>query len=202
MEIPLTQNKIATIDPEDYEKIKYFKWCYAGTTNYALAQARNINGKITPTLTFNEVAKLRRPERGRRFLHDKIYKENQKSVAIYLHRFIMDCPIGMEVDHINRDGLDNRRANLRICTREENGRNRRIGKNNTSGYHGVSYARTEKRKKRWLVSIRAGNRKIHVGRFYTSLEAAYAYNKAAKKYHGEFASLNELLPLPPSTTGV
>jgi len=105
---------------------------------------------------------------------------------ILLHRFIVSCPAGMQVDHINGNVLDNRRSNLRICDHAENMRNRRISKNNTSGYKGVSW---EKKKRKWGASIKVNRKTIHLG-WFNDLEKAYeAYVAASQKYHGEFGRI-------------
>ena len=104
----------------------------------------------------------------------------------------MGFPGEMEIDHVNRNKLDNRRSNLRICTRQQNGKNRSLSSNNKSGYHGVHFANTEKRVKRWVASTRVDGKKKIIGRYYTVQEAATAYNIAAKKYHGEFATQNTI----------
>lgn len=113
----------------------------------------------------------------------------------FIHRLIMNCPKGLEIDHINGNGLDNRRANLRICTHQENLWNRKSLRNNTSGYHGVHCSNDGQRRKRWTATIRIGNgKRIILGRFFTKEEAALVYNHAAKKYHGEFATINSIYP--------
>lgn len=115
-----------------------------------------------------------------------------KGKKVLMHRLIMNVPESMEVDHIDGNGLNNRRSNLRVCTRSQNGKNRKLAKNNKSGYHGVHFANTEKRKKRWVASIRVNGIKRVIGRFYTPLEAAHAYNRVALQNHKEFASLNKV----------
>lgn len=110
----------------------------------------------------------------------------KKREVIYLHRFILNFPKNMVVDHVNGDGLDNQRKNLRICTQAENARNSSINKNNTSGFKGVIY---DSHNKKWISQI-IFQRQIHLGRFSSKIEAAKAYNIAAKKYHKEFAKFN------------
>jgi len=99
----------------------------------------------------------------------------------------MNAPKGCLVDHINGDGLDNRRANLRLATPSQNNCNK-PGFNKSSKYKGVS--RTDLKKKQWRAVIHYNNEMIHLGRFCNEVAAAKAYDKAAKKYHGEFAYLN------------
>src|SRR3990167_473031 len=103
----------------------------------------------------------------------RTYKKNS---VIYLHRFITDAPKGVEVDHKNGDGLDNRKENLRVCTRTENSRNRAQQKNNTSGYKGVSW---NKERRKWDAKIKVGKKHVFIGRFKTKEEAARAYDQVA-----------------------
>jgi len=102
----------------------------------------------------------------------------------YLHRFIMDNPKGMVVDHINHDKLDNRRSNLRICTIRENVLNAKTSKNSTTGKSGVSY-RKDRNKYRAYIGV---NRKqISLGNFISVEEANMARKIAEIKYFGEYA---------------
>lgn len=107
--------------------------------------------------------------------------------VIYLHRVIMDAPKGMDVDHINGDGLDNRRCNLRLATHSENMRNKSMQSNNTSGFKGVSW---HKQNKKWTVTISTSGKDVYLGLFGNLEEAAVAYDKAAIEYYGEFARTN------------
>lgn len=114
-----------------------------------------------------------------------------------MHRFIMNPAEGFDVDHINGDGLDNRKINLRICTRSENLRNQRkkisiLGKKPTSGFKGVSLCLDQKRKKKWAAQITLKDKVFFLGRFETEREAAIAYNQKASLLFGEFARPNEI----------
>lgn len=108
---------------------------------------------------------------------------------ILLHRFLLDCPSGNVVDHINGDTSDNRRENLRVCSIKENIRNYTIPKNNTSGYKGVGYY---KRLLKWRACIKVDGRLITIGYYRNLSDAVNAYNESAKKYFGEFAKLNNM----------
>jgi hypothetical protein len=98
---------------------------------------------------------------------------------------------GRVVDHRNNDGLDNRRANLRPATQSQNMINRPKKPNTASKYRGV---RWDKSRNLWYSEIhfRYKGRRIRkfLGRFKNEIDAAKAYDEAAKKYHGEFARLN------------
>jgi hypothetical protein len=108
-----------------------------------------------------------------------------KRKIIKMHRVIMNAPIGMEVDHIDRDGLNNQKANLRLCTQTENQRNKSLYRNNSSGYRGV-----KANGRNWQSEIRVNGQGIYIGTYKTKVEAAQAYDLAAKKYHKDFANLN------------
>jgi hypothetical protein len=110
--------------------------------------------------------------------------------AIYLHRLIVNAKLGEHVDHINGNGLDCRRENLRICTNAENRRNMRISRGE-SQYKGV--ARSHKNGSRyWEAYIWKDNKKINLGWYHTEEEAARAYNAVALTFHNEFACLNQI----------
>jgi hypothetical protein len=108
---------------------------------------------------------------------------NKKQLLV-LHQLIMNDKM---VDHKNGNIFDNRKENLRKCTKSENAWNRGKQKNNTSGYKGVYW---DKSRNKWLVFIGVNKKYIHIGRFSNIIEAAKAYNEAAIKYHGKFAKLN------------
>lgn len=116
-------------------------------------------------------------------------RKSPKYKTIYMHREILKAPKGFMVDHIDCNPLNNQKFNLRLTLPEGNSRNRGLGVNNTSGYKGVHY-RIDLNK--WCSRISYQKKKIFLGYFYTPLEAAIAYNNAAKLYHGEFCKLNEI----------
>lgn len=105
---------------------------------------------------------------------------------MYLHRLIMGEPEGLEVDHRNGDGLDNRRQNLRVATHAQNLANQRLSAANTSGFKGVSFDRTRPNKP-WAAYIKHGGRKLFLGRHETREAAAAAYDAKARELFGEFA---------------
>ena len=105
-----------------------------------------------------------------------------------LHRLILNPDAEDIIDHINGNPLDNRRANLRICTNAENVRNRRIHRNNKCGFKGVYFEPRPGRNKPWRALIRVDRKRISLGYFATAEDAHAAYVAAAKKYHGEFAN--------------
>ena len=148
--ILLTQNKIAFVDDEDFEKLNKYKW-------YAF---RSYSGKYY----------------ARR-------KKSKKNIA--MHREILNFP--PMIDHINRDGLDNRRSNLRVCDNSQNRINSKMCRHNSSGFRGVSWFKITKK---WVVHIAKDNKKITVGYFTDKIKAAEAYDAKAKQLHGEFAILN------------
>lgn len=91
-----------------------------------------------------------------------------------------------EVDHINGDGLDNRRSNLRLCNRSQNGANR-VSPNREIKYRGVYKS---KNGNGFKAQIKAFRRNIHIGVFDTEEDAARAYDAKAREYFGEFARTN------------
>lgn len=117
------------------------------------------------------------------------YKGYRKKFV--LHRVIMNCyDNSKDVDHINRNPLDNRKCNLRICTHEENRRNSKIYPLHlkTSKYIGVGVYPFNKSK--FAAGIKVNYKRIHLGIFNTEIEAAKARDIASIKYHKEFAVLN------------
>ena len=108
---------------------------------------------------------------------------------IYMHREVLNVPSHLDCDHINGNRLDNRKINLRVCTHAQNTKNRKLSRNNRSGFKGVHW---RERDKKWSASIGIEKRRMYLGYFETREEAATSYNNAAKVLHGEFANLNKI----------
>ena len=107
-----------------------------------------------------------------------------------MHRLIMGVSKGQEIDHINADKMDNRKANLRIVTHGENLMNRPPLKNNTTGLKGVTW---HQREQKYQVRVSKGRKREFLGYFEDKIEAAKIYNKRAKELYGDIAWLN---PIP------
>ena len=112
-----------------------------------------------------------------------------KSAHVFFHNLVMPPTDWLMVDHINRDGLDCRRENLRLVTKAQNMRNRRINKNNTSGFKGV----TKVSRNRWRAQIRVDGVDYR-GRLWPDPEmAAREYDLMSRAYHGQYGATNEQL---------
>lgn len=112
---------------------------------------------------------------------------NRISKKIYMHRQIMNAPKGMEVDHIDGNGLDNRKDNMRVVTHNQNMKNKKVNSNNKWGYTGVHFSG---RDRVFQAYIQNGKHHVYLGKFDNPVSAAIAYNEAATKYFGEYARLN------------
>ena len=112
-----------------------------------------------------------------------------KHKTIYLHRFLLNPKSNEECDHINGDGLDNRRCNLRIVTSAQNSMNSQKRPGYTSSrFKGVSW---DKANNRWRADICVDYKKMYLGLFSDEVEAVKAYNVTASEYFGEYAKLNQ-----------
>lgn len=110
-------------------------------------------------------------------------RANHKTIT--MHRLIMGFPDGKRIDHKNRNKLDNRRSNLRICTNSQNLGNS-VGYSKKTKYKGLELLPSGK----WRARINIGKKSIHLGVETTEEKAALLYDRAAKSYYGEFALLN------------
>ena len=120
------------------------------------------------------------------YLNSEGYIYNRK-IGL-LHRFLMDCPSDLVVDHINHNPLDNRKSNLRICSQKQNLMNQsKPQRNTTSFYKGVSWNRCAKK---WHAQIRINKKSKHIGLYDNELEASIAYDRAALLYFGVYAYIN------------
>jgi len=110
-----------------------------------------------------------------------------KGKRTYMHRLIFGSKKGKIIDHIDRNGLNNCKKNLRFCTSAQNSYNRIGIKNTSSKYKGVTW---DKKRLLWLSRIGFKYKTIFIGRFKKEKDAAIAYDKAAKKYFGKFCKTN------------
>lgn len=152
--IPLSKNKHAIVDDEDFEWLSKLKW--HSTTDSKSRTAYTLNKKV------------------------RMHKE----IAIR-HGLVSDR--GQLLDHIDGNGLNNQKSNLRLATISQNQANKTKYKNNTSGYKGVDLI-----KNRWRACIQINKKQTYLGLFKTPTEAAAAYNNKAIELYGEYARINVL----------
>lgn len=112
---------------------------------------------------------------------------NGAITTVYMHRVVVGAGPGEEVDHVNHDGLDNQRSNLRLCVGSQNQGNQRRRQGASSRYKGVT---RDKQKGKWRTQIQLNGARRRLGRFTDEIEAAKAYDEAALFQWGEFACLN------------
>lgn len=153
--IPLTQGKFAIVDDEIYDFINQWKWLAILRPNTFYVSRRILAGEYG-------------------------YHRNGQ---IWMHRVINKTPVGLVTDHVNGDGLDNRKVNLRTATSSQNGGNRKPNQIAKSRHKGVSW---NTRYQRWRVDIKVGEKRTYLGLFHDEDEAAAIYNAASERLFGEF----------------
>ncbi len=156
-EIRLISGDVAFVDDEDLSMASQYRW-----------SPSRVNGVTKYAMT-------------------SVRDANGKGRTVYMHRLIADAPKRVEVDHINCDGLDNRRANLRLASRSENACNVLKTAGRSSMYRGVSWY---KALSKWEAYIMKGKKQKLIGRFESETEAALAYDANARELFGDFARLN------------
>jgi len=112
------------------------------------------------------------------------------NTKIPVHNIVMDVPDGFLVDHVNHNTLDNRKVNLRVCTKQENSFNKKKIESCSSRFKGVCW---NKRKNKWQAEIKFNGKSYFLGYFGNENEAATIYNERAKSFFGEYAYLNEVV---------
>lgn len=158
-QIELLNGGVALVDAEDLPRLAGLRW------------RRYAPDKASPDAFYAMASKW--------------FPERKRKATVWMHRFLLDCPRGMYVDHIDHNGLNNRRANLRVCTQSQNNANARYA-TNESGYRGVYRARSG----RFHAHISVARRMKHLGTFDDAETAARAYDQRALETYGDFATLN------------
>jgi hypothetical protein len=160
-EIRLTNGDVALVDDDCVTLLEGYKW------NCAVKKLKHGESKYASAYVKN----------GDEWDH------------LLMHRIIVGATKGVIVDHVDGNGINNHRYNLRIATHTQNMRNRQVTPGFTSVYKGVWW---NKRDRVWQACIKCDGRTIHLGSFRTQEQAAVSYNEAARKYHGDFSLLNNL----------
>lgn len=160
IKIPLSQGKEAIIDECDAPDILPFRW-------HAQHRRRKSCGDV--------------------WYAARNVKTSKGFTIIKMHRVIMNAPAGFDVDHIDSNGLNNTRKNLRVCTKSQNAQNSRKRKGTSSRFVGVDYRRDIEK---WQARVKSNNVRVHLGCFENEIQAASAYNAKAKELFGQYARLN------------
>lgn len=153
--IPLTKGHFSIVDADDAPFLSMYSW-----HSVSRKGSRTIYAKRNKLAMHNETKRMA------------------------MHEVIMARPAGMSIDHINGNGLDNRRCNLRVCTHAENSRNTRHRSDNTSGHKGVRF---QKSSGNWVAEISAAGVRHYLGSYAEKSQAVAAYQAAAAEKHGNFA---------------
>lgn len=166
VEIPLSQGKVAMVDAEDAERVLKFKWCWSSGSK-------------------------RRQEYAVRTAYNVDGKG--KNVTVRLHRFVLNAPDGIRIDHQDGNGLNCQKANLRPASAAQNQQNMRASRKSATGLKGVTFL-SARYKRRYYASIMANGMNYPLGYFEKAKDAAMAYDTKARELHGKFARLNYPLP--------
>lgn len=167
VKVPLTRGLYAVIDDDDADRVSQHRW--------HAEKVKQASDKFYARCSF---------------------WENGKCAPVRLHRFIARADRGMVVDHINGDGLDNRKGNLRVCTQSKNLMNRNVKqRQNTSGHPGVSW---HKSTGKWRADIMVDGSPIWLGTFKEKQLAIEARKTAEHKYFGEYAPGKDIVPDTPT----
>jgi hypothetical protein len=164
--IPLTKGYKALVDKADYERLSQYKWYFClkakgDKTGYAIHDFR-ANPEI-------------------------IKKYGSRHIS--MHRFLLNPKKDRNIDHINGDGLDNQRKNLRVCTQSQNAANMKKRITSTNKYKGIEKSNFAER---WFARIRVDGKRVYLGCYKTPEAAATAYNIAAIEHFGDFAWINKI----------
>jgi hypothetical protein len=154
IKLPLSKNKYALVDDEDYPKVSKHKWFVI--------------------------------QRGKSEHACRTVIENGNKRTEYLHRALLNPNSNEVVDHINGNGLDNQKANLRLCTKQQNSWNSDKNTKNVSGYKGVSF---EKTTGKWRVRIRKDGKSYSYGLYEQAEEASKVYLEKAQELFGQYARI-------------
>lgn len=155
-EITLGKDRVALVDDANYDWLSHFTW--------------HVQHGSSTDYAASQVGSSTNPNR-------KLF---------YMHRIILRAEKGVHVDHIDHNGLNNQRDNIRLCTPRQNMMNKH-GHSKTSRFKGVLY---QKRREAWIAQIYLNYRLTRLGTHDTEIDAALAYDKAARYHFGEFALLN------------
>lgn len=162
--VTLASGYIALVDDDDFEWINKKKW------------------------------RVKKPQDNRTvYSMASIYIGDSRCKSVYMHREIMAKHFGaksldgMTIDHIDGNGLNNQKTNLRICTQSDNNKNSKARSHCVSGFKGVTLL---KGKQKYIARIRVDGKDKFIGSYKDPVDAAIAYDRACKKLRGEFAVLN------------
>jgi hypothetical protein len=159
-ELPLSKDKVALVDDDDYWLASQFKW--SALVTYSRVDHRILN-----------IYAHRRPWR------------DGKQCCDLLHRFLLGITDRLVyVDHVDHDGLNCQRYNLRIATPTQNSHNSRKRINTSSIFKGVTW---DSARNKWAARLKVEGKVVNLGRFISENEAAEAYKVAARRFFGEFA---------------